>query len=271
MYTISQFSKISGLTTKALRYYDAQNILKPSNRSKDTLYRYYDDSDLKKAQLVKLLRSLDFSISEIKETLDMVESEVDLTYILNEKVANIEENILREKALIRKINEQLLPDMIGEEQQEYQISIEEVPAVLVASIRFFGKYDEIDCYASNMYKAVKNNGNGALINCYYDEECVEPADMELCLPVKKKISNNAVECKYLPAVKAVCVMHYGSYERLNLAYKAGFKYVNEQNITLITPSREIYMKGPGMIFKGNPQNYVTKILLPFEMVSGERK
>lgn len=86
MYIISQFSKISGLTTKALRYYDEQNILKPSYRDKDTLYRYYNENDLKKAQLIKLLRSLDFSISEIKETLDIIKNENDLTYILQEKL-----------------------------------------------------------------------------------------------------------------------------------------------------------------------------------------
>lgn len=29
------------------------------------------------------------------------------------------------------------------------------------------------------------------------------------------------------------------------------------------PTREIYVKGPGLIFKGNPKNYLTEIQLPF--------
>ena len=85
MYQISQFSKISGLTVKALRYYDEQGMLKPSYRDKNTLYRYYNENDLKKAQLIRLLRSLEFSILEIKEVLEMVNNEADLTYILQEK------------------------------------------------------------------------------------------------------------------------------------------------------------------------------------------
>ena len=28
--------------------------------------------------------------------------------------------------------------------------------------------------------------------------------------------------------------------------------------------REVYLKGPGMIFKGNPKNYLTEIQLPVE-------
>ena len=65
MYRISQFSKISGLTVKALRYYDQENILQPTFRNEDNQYRYYNEEDHKKSQLIKSLRSLDFSIMEI--------------------------------------------------------------------------------------------------------------------------------------------------------------------------------------------------------------
>ena len=65
MYRISLFSKISGLTVKALRYYDQENILQPTFRNEDNQYRYYNEEDLKKSQLIKSLRSLDFSIMEI--------------------------------------------------------------------------------------------------------------------------------------------------------------------------------------------------------------
>ena len=65
MYRISQFSKISGLTVKALRYSDQENILQPTFRNEDNQYRYYNEEDLKKSQLIKSLRSLDFSIMEI--------------------------------------------------------------------------------------------------------------------------------------------------------------------------------------------------------------
>lgn len=266
MYQISQFSKISGLTVKALRYYDEQGMLKPSYRDKNTLYRYYDENDLKKAQLIRLLRSLDFSILEIKEVLEMVNNEADLTYILQEKIANIKENILREKALIKRINSCLSPNVTKTESQTYEITLEEIPTTLVASIRFTGRYSEIGEYIPVLFNAVQGNVNGAVINCYYDEECMEQADMELCLPSKRQIATNTVNCKYLPAIKAVCTKHYGSHETLHFAYKALFNYVNEHGIAVITPFREIYEKSCGMVFKGNPQNYVTKILFPYQFL-----
>lgn len=266
MYQIGQFSKISGLTVKALRYYDEQNILKPSYRDEDTLYRYYDENDLKTAQLIKLLRSLEFSISEIKETLEIVKNETDLTYILQEKVLKIEENIQKERALIKKINNYLSPVIMEMKNLNHEITIEEFPPILAASIRFTGEYREIGNYVPLLYKAVQSYSNGAIMNCYYDEGYMEQADMELCLPCQKQISDTTVDCKYLPAIKAVCTTHYGSHETLYLAYQSLFKYVNEHDFKLLTPSREIYVKGPGMIFKGNPKNYVTKILLPYKFL-----
>ena len=44
MYKIGEFSKITGLTVKALRYYDEQEILVPSIRC-DFSYRIYCEQD----------------------------------------------------------------------------------------------------------------------------------------------------------------------------------------------------------------------------------
>lgn len=265
MYKISQFSKITGLTVKALRYYDEENILKPSYRNEENQYRYYCDDDLKKGLLIKYLRSLDFSIMEIKECVEAVKSEEDLAYILQEKINNIEKNISKEKELILKMSSgtSLLDKVLKD--NPYQIDQIEIESVFAATLRFLGKYSDLEYYVPKLYKAVKNNKNGQHFNCYYDEACMEEADIELCLPIKKQIKDSKVKCKWLPKMKAIRTVHYGSYETLHLAYKALFEYANTHGLIILTPSREIYIKGPGMIFNGNPANYITEILLPYEI------
>lgn len=265
MYLISQVSKITGLTKKALRYYDEQDILKPSFRDEDNQYRFYDESDLKRAQLISLLRKFDFSISEIKDTLNVTENVEDLNYVLKEKIDYIERNIAKERALIKEIDQYLKPSLSMHEEKSYEITIENIDPVMVAGLRIRDAYNQIGKYTTELYKAVKGNINGNLINCYYDEDYVEIADMEICIPVRKRIESSTVLCKTLPSVNAVCTTHYGSYEALHLAYEALFSYVNDNKLTLLTPSREVYLKGPGMIFKGNPNKYITKIILPFEI------
>lgn len=265
MYKISQFSKITGLTVKALRYYDEENLLKPSYRNKENQYRYYGDDDLKKGMLIKYLRSLDFSIMEIKECIEVVKSEEDLAYILQEKINIIEKNISKEKELILKMNLGTSLFDKGLKDNSYPIETVEIDSVFVAAFRFTGKYSDLEHYVPRLYKAVKNNKNGRHFNCYYDEACMEDADIELCIPIKKQIKDSNIKCKWLPKIKAIRTIHYGSYETLHLAYKALFEYANTHHLKIITPSREIYTKGPGMIFHGNPANYITEILLPYEI------
>jgi DNA-binding transcriptional MerR regulator len=52
MYRIGEFSKIVGITTKTLRYYDAEGILSPTYRDKETGYRLYSETDIEKASII---------------------------------------------------------------------------------------------------------------------------------------------------------------------------------------------------------------------------
>jgi len=264
MYKISDFSKITKLTIKALRYYDGQNILTPSYRDEENSYRYYDESDFEKAELISLLRNFDFSISEIKDVLAYCENTADLAYYLEEKKNMIEKKIDEEKELIRKIDLGIKPKHMEVNCMNYEIDVKEFQPVKVASIRYKGKYSDVSKYIGKIYKAVKGNASGKPFNCYYDTEFKENADIELCVPIRKLISADNITIKELPAIKAICTTHLGSYESLNLAYKVMLDYATNHNIKCTTPSREVYIKGPGMIFKGNPSKFITEIIIPFK-------
>ncbi len=59
--------------------------------------------------------------------------------------------------------------------------------------------------------------------------------------------------------KAVTVIHRGSYDSIGKSYERLFARIESDKLNPIYPSREIYLKGPGLIFKGNPRNYVTEL------------
>jgi len=262
MYKIGEFSKITGLTVKTLRYYDEENIIKPSYRNEENSYRYYDEEDFKKAQLIIVLRELEFSIAEIKDVISNFESPDDLSYFLEEKKRIVEEKMRKEKELIKKINLYINPERKEVNCMNYKVEIKNIEEVLVASVRFKGKYSDVSKYIGRLYGAVKGNGSGSPFNCYYDDEYKEEADIELCVPISKMIKSSEAQVKKLPEIRAICVTHKGAYENLNMAYKAVFDYAEEHGLKCTTPSREIYEKGPGKIFKGNPDNYITHIIVP---------
>lgn len=99
MYKIGEFSKITNLTVKALRYYDEEKILVPSFRNSENGYRYYNEEDFKKAKLLVLLRELEFSISEIKDVISICNNMEDLACIFEEKKEMINKKILSSKSL----------------------------------------------------------------------------------------------------------------------------------------------------------------------------
>ena len=88
--------------------------------------------------------------------------------------------------------------------------------------------------------------------------------MELCVPTEATPAGNGIEVKELPRIKAVCVTHIGSYETLTSAYAAIDGYAEENKLKLCPPFREVFIKGPGMFLKGNPDKYITEIQFPIQ-------
>lgn len=271
VYKIGEFSKITGLTVKALRYYDEQEILVPSSRGENN-YRLYNEQDFDKAVIIKLLRSFEFSMLEIRDVLNLCSNSDDLQYVLREKQEMIKQTIIAEKKRIKKLEQYLVPINTDLTFTEYEIVMKEISPINIASIRFKGQYSELDKYVPKLYHAVKDLRAGSHFNIYYDEECVEEADIELCLPVKSFISmsTNEVKQRSLPALKALSTVHKGSYDNLKYAYKALFDYATVHSLKLIAPSREVYIQSPGMLFKGNPSSYITEILMPFSIIESEK-
>ena len=60
-YVSGKFAEMAHVTKKTLRYYDDQNILKPSYVAENGT-RYYTDNDFAKLQQILFLKYLSFSL-----------------------------------------------------------------------------------------------------------------------------------------------------------------------------------------------------------------
>lgn len=147
----------------------------------------------------------------------------------------------------------------------YEIEIRDIEPIRVAAMRYKGIVTEASKVFPNVFKAINGKANGAPFFCYYrvDRE-TKIGEMELCVPTAESPKCNGVSVKDMPRIKAVCVTHIGSYEIMQYAYEAIDHYAQENNLTLQPPFREVYIKGPGMLMKGNPDKYITEILFPLE-------
>ena len=90
-YSSGEFAKKAHVTLRTIRYYDKQNILKPSARTQAGA-RLYTDADLAKLQQILLLKYLGFSLEDIRE---MTLASADQQYLLESM--RIQKKLLRQK------------------------------------------------------------------------------------------------------------------------------------------------------------------------------
>lgn len=69
-FSISKTAETAGMTAETLRYYDRIGLVTPSKTDKNTGYRYYSQAEIVRLNTIKALRSMDLSLSEIRNILE---------------------------------------------------------------------------------------------------------------------------------------------------------------------------------------------------------
>ena len=102
MYTIGEFSRISKLSIKTLRFYHEQGILIPEQISAENSYRLYGQASIEIAVRINQLKTVGFSLVEIKTIFNECREEEDMILFLQKKRQETEDKI-------RKFNEMERP------------------------------------------------------------------------------------------------------------------------------------------------------------------
>src|ERR1700761_6882869 len=104
LFTIGEFSQISGLSVKALRFYDEKGLLKPAHVDPATDYRYYDAACAERARLIARLRGLQFSLDDIARILSQCEDESDLLAMMQRQQRVILERMRADRKVARALD-----------------------------------------------------------------------------------------------------------------------------------------------------------------------
>ncbi len=269
MFSIGQFSRITGLTVKTLRLYHEKELLIPKWVDEATGYRYYDDRNVEQARAISYLRQMMFPLSEIKEMLDRFAEDSDIIVFLEKhkqdiqlKLEQLNQAALTLEEIIHKERE--ARKML--EESKFAVGEKEVDNLQVAGLRWKGRYDECGKAFQKIGKLAGRHIRGHAMNLYYDGEYKEDdADIETCFPVGNIKKAGDLILHQLSGGKCVYLIHKGPYDQLSRSYAKIMDYIQKKKYHTLTPIREIYVKGPGMIFRGNPKNYLTEIQI---MIAG---
>jgi DNA-binding transcriptional MerR regulator len=266
-FSIGEFSRITALSIKTLRLYHEKGILVPAQVDRFSGYRYYDDTNHEVAQIIKILKSYDFSLAEIKAILSECSEEQDIVDYLRMKLTEIQAKADRYVEISQSIELIIQAQRESNMHSEHTFDIEEkvIDTVLVAEHRMKGKYRDVGQGLGLLAKKLGRHINGKPLTLYYDGEYKEEdADFEPCFPIRKGIDREGISVRELKGGKAISLIHKGPYTEIGNAYKKIFGYLTQKELKTLLPFREVYLKGPGMIFKGNPKNYLTEIQMLIE-------
>ncbi|MBP2072282.1 MerR family transcriptional regulator [Thermoanaerobacterium butyriciformans] len=103
-YKIEDVSIKTGLTKRAIRYYEDLNLIAPKRT--DSGYRLYTDEDIDKIQkIISLKESLGFSLAEIKAALELDKNVKNILSGESADITTIDNYIDMIKEQIKLINE----------------------------------------------------------------------------------------------------------------------------------------------------------------------
>jgi DNA-binding transcriptional MerR regulator len=85
MFSIGEFSKITGLTIKTLRFYHERGLLVPARVEGGSGYRQYDERNVETARAIAALRQYGFPLDDIAAILRDRSDDADILDALEQR------------------------------------------------------------------------------------------------------------------------------------------------------------------------------------------
>lgn len=261
MLKISDFSKLSHLTVKALRYYEKEGLLEPAAVDEWNNYRFYETSQLETAARIRAFRQLDLSVGEIKA----IFSGADVKEILQEKSRSLTE----EKRLIES-RLSIIHSILEDKEMKYQVTEKVIPEMIVYSAETVLKtYSDCmrwipsvgaECLSLNpgMKCAELPYEFCEYLDGEYKETDIRIRHNEAVTSMGKE--NENIRFRVLPGTKVLSLYHKGSYANIGEAYAFLMKYAEQNGFTAAGLTRECYIDG--VWNKESEEDWLTEIQLP---------
>ncbi len=268
MFRIGDFSILSRVSVKTLRYYDEIGLLKPVSVDRFTEYRYYSAEQLPHLNYIIALKDMGLSLDEVASLVnnDLTPHQMREVFIL--KKGELQQRLSEEQRRLGQV-EKLLKQIEKEGKMPgYQVTIKEVAPQRIASIRdIMPSYGDVGRLYGEIFKylgkkfIVKPAGPVMFI-CHDSEYKESDVDIEAAVPIGKDIKgSDRVKVYELPGLEqAACIVYKGPYENIGEAYNALMAWIESNGYQITGPDRELYFTDPSKV--KDPAENVTEIQFP---------
>lgn len=252
MIPIGRFSKMTRLSLKALRLYDENGLLPPAHIDSETGYRYYQYSQANRAEAIRILRSVDMPLDEIKLVLESQDSDF-ISKQLSSHRERLKERISQQEHRLNYLDsfmnrrESIMPynvDLLDTEPQ--QIAAVKVKTSL-ASIQNDIKKGFGTLVSGIEHSKIVPNGAPMIVYLSTIDQETE-GEIEIAIPINSAFPDGAsIYARELEGGKMASTIHHGPYEEITPAYHTLVGWVTENNYEFAGPPREIYLNDPQLV------------------------
>ena len=259
MFRIGAFARLSGVSAKMLRAWDALGLFRPIWVDPATSYRWYSPAQLPELRRILALRDVGVPLAAIAT---LVAGGADLQAVLTQRRADLERARAEVERRLRALEIQVEmadeADTSSGRQPGFDVVIRPVAAELIATF------------------AVDPSAAGDLGPAFYELETYvrdrgrraprppgaiagdgRSAQVEVFVPVSGPVEpQGPIRCRELPAGRAASVIHRGSYGSLGDARRALAHWVEAAGLLPAGPLRVLYLQ-----FGAEPELHLPRAFL----------
>ena len=267
MLKIGEFSKLSRISIRMLRYYDEMGLLVPETIAPFTGYRYYSEAQLFTAGRITALKDMGFKLCDTAELLKRWEDReiLEQRLLAQQEAARLQaEESARRLRLLDTAIERLRKD----ELMNYDVTVKTIPERRVASVRqIIPCYErEGDLWGILMQETARmhiQDGDPFLCSAtFHDGEYKESnVDVEVQKTVRGDYPDTEhVKFKTMPAVQVASAVCKGSYDQMGEVNAAVAAWVEANGYAFDGPMFNIYHVSP--YETNDPNEFVTEVCYP---------
>lgn len=246
---IGRFSQLTRLSLKALRLYDENGLLRPALVDAETGYRYYRAEQRRRASFIRLLRSLEMPLDQIREVLDASgsgDASARLTDWWTTREASVEAG-RRTVLLIQRL-------MKGQEDtMGFDVKVKDVPAQPALSRQGRMTVERLEPFITSTCDALHEEAirlgarpAGSPMTVFHGEVNTESdGPVEVCLPLDRAVTPSdtfaATQLAGGPVAYTMVDAAHADFPEILEAYDAVSAFIEARGHEVAASPREIYL------------------------------
>ena len=244
LVSIGDFSRMTHLSVKALRFYHDQGLLEPARIDPGSGYRFYEPAQVPVAQVIRRFRDLDMPLDQVKAVLQAPDLETRTKEIISHLTA-MEARLAEMQMSVASLRALLEGSQAGP-----AVEFRSIPATPALAVRATVTTGEAWAWGAGAFEEIYGliagaglspaGPSGALFPADFFE--LEQAELTAFVPVNDAPeADGRVRPLTIPGVEAAVLVHSGPIGDIDQTYGRLGTVVAERAIGVDGPIREYYL------------------------------